>query len=291
MTKPKPSNTGSAASGSGSAPTTTSNSKSKSSEKSLATTDSGFDQQFRKNGAHGPSSIEVDLYPPVNLDEIEKYLDKSRASASPTFSQHQRFKRAINRAANERDVEALYTRRVLKDTNNTTEFEDIEYGANIDKQWVDFDKEVGFNHKLSAPKPDLVEGYVQSTFPPSIKQLGGAATLVKDNPDFVALPHFAVEFKGVGKDFQKARTQAGYDGSSMVYARDKALEHIGQPDPERHASPLSMAIDGYNWEIFANYKRENEEKKRVEYFQVCQLPLLECECHPDGSLRGSCSRR
>lgn len=269
MTQSKNTNTIISGSSSGSDHTANSNANSKADGKSrFATTDSGFDQRFRENGGLGPLSKKSLKNPPADLDEIEAYLDQSRSSASPTSSQHERFIRGLERAANERDIEALYSGRVLKNTNQVPELEDIDYGANIDKQWVDFDKDVGFNNGLSAPKPDLTEGYLQRTFPPNIKSLGGAATLVRGDPGFVALPHFAAEFKGLGKDLQKGEVQAGYDGAAMVYARTKALQHIGQPDPERHASPLTLASDGRNWAVYAHYAHKDAETEKVENFQV-----------------------
>lgn len=137
---------------------------------------------------------------------------------------------------------------------------------------------MGFNDALPAPKPHLTEGYLQSTFPPSIKTLGGAATLVRGDPDFVALPHFAAEFTGLDKNLQKAEVQAGYDGAAMVYARNKALQHIGQPDPERHASPLTLASDGRNWAVYAHYAHKDAETEKIANFQVNMCPLY-CDCH------------
>lgn len=275
MAKPRPSNTGSAASGSGSASTATSNSKSKtkSEDKPLSTTDTGFEQQFRENGYVGPLSAEALRNPPVDLEEIEAYLNKSRSSESPTSSQHECFIIGVGVASSERDVESLYGNSVLKPTNRNLELARMGYAAKIDKQWVDFDKNVDFNEKLSAPKPDLTEGYLHKAFPSGIlKKMGGAATLTKDNPDFVAFPHFVGEFKAVGKDMKRGTLQAGYDGAAMVYARNKVLAHIGQPDPDNHASPLTLIVDGLNWAIFAHYTHTKDGKNDVEYYQVCYIP-------------------
>lgn len=234
--------------------------------KTFSTTDHQFEAVFRKNGGLDPN--DSDKHPPVNEKDIQAYLDKSRGSASPTRDDHQDFRTSLFKAGNEREIESLFQGSVYKDTNKTHELLKKDYGANIDRQWVAFPKDVGFNNGLSTPKPDRVEGYAQRSFPKSIEQIGGAATLVNDSPAFVGLPHVATEFKAHGKSMLEAEVQAGYDGAHMVYGRNKALELIGEKDPRRHASPITVASDGHSWTAYAHYAHENEDKKMNEYYQV-----------------------
>lgn len=236
-----------------------------------STTDPEFEAKFRAN--HGVSVLGSRKKALPNRADLDKHMEASRDSASPTSSQDDRFVRGLERCANERDVEVLYHGRILKDTNKVPELEDLDYCANIDKQWVAFPKDVGFNNGLSAPKPDLVEGYAQRAWPPTIKQLGGAATLVKHDPGFTALPHFAGEFKDFGKSVRQGEVQAGYDGAATVYARHQALAAIGQKDPPGRASPVTMASDGRTWRIYAHSAEENVKTKELEYFQVRNLRL------------------
>lgn len=240
----------------------------------ISTTETGFDERFVENGFQLPYSDKARHSPPPNLPEIRAYLNQSRGSASPTMSRHDDFIYDFKLANNERAVEDIYRTHVLKNTNTDPECRRTGYRTYFDTQWVDFDKDVGFNNGLSAPKPDITEGYLQSTFPPNVKKLGGAATLVKNNPQFVALPHFAVEFKAIGKDMNKAEFQAGYDGAAMTHARNKALTYLGEPVPERQASPLTMAVDGRNWSVYAHYNRTDKETNRVESYQVRNISLL-----------------
>lgn len=237
--------------------------------KTYSTTDHQFEAIFRKNGGLDPD--DSDKHPPSNEKEIQDYLNKSRGSASPTRSQHRDFRKALFKAGNEREIEGLFQGAVYKDTNKTSELLDIDYGANIDRQWVAFPKDVGFNDGLSAPKPDRTEGYAQRTFPESIHRVGGAATLVHDSPAFVGLPHIATEFKAHGKSMLEAEVQAGYDGAHMVYGRNKTLELIGEKDPPRHASPISVTSDGHYWTVYSHYAHENENKNKLEYYQVCNV--------------------
>ncbi|KAJ4387606.1 hypothetical protein N0V93_008202 [Gnomoniopsis smithogilvyi] len=233
--------------------------------KSHSTTDHRFEAAFRTNG--GVDALNSCSFPPSNMTEIGAHLDRSRDSASPDSSQHRRFLNSLQCANNERDIESLMQGRVFKDTNKDDRLQDIDYRANVDKQWVAFPKDVGFNNNLSAPKPDLVEGYAQRSFPPFINELGGSATLVHDSETYVALPHFAAEFKDYGKSMREAEVQTGYDGAHMVYARNKALEYIGERDPPQRASPITVASDGHNWTVYSHHAHPNDQTGKLEYYQ------------------------
>lgn len=232
----------------------------------ISTTKPDFEAKFRDNHWHDP--LESRKKKLANQDEYDGHLHQLRGSASPTSSEDDRFYRGLARAANERDLEALYSGRILQDTNKVPKLEDMDYGANLDKQWVAFPPDVGFNNGLSTPKPDLVEGYARRAWPPTVNQLGGSATLVKNDPGFAALPHFAGEFKAFGKSMREGEVQAGYDGAAMVYARRQALAAIGQSDPPGRASPVTMSSDGRTWRLYAHSAEENKDTKELEYYQV-----------------------
>lgn len=175
-------------------------------------------------------------------------------------------------AANELAVEKAFCDSIFK---NTRKRKDRNYGAYPDKQWVDFDKNVGFNNGLAPPKPDITEGFRQSTFPPNIRELGGAATFIKHSPNLVALPQFAAEFKNYGGDMRKADVQAAYDGAAM------ALQLIGEPDAPGHAAALTMTSDGRGWTIWAHHAVRKEATQKLEDFQVQTSELLpiRCQCY------------
>lgn len=246
--------------------TTAPSAQSKSDSKSISTTDAAFPARQRQNGGVNP--LRSEYRPPKNVATINEFLDRSRSSASPTTSQHERFLEELDEAAAERDVEDILRSRVLQRPNQTPHLEAIKYRAKLDKQWIDFPKDVGFNNGLSAPKPDLTEGYIQSSFRPDIGQLGGSATLIKNTPNFIAFPHFAAEFKDFGKSLQQGEVQAGYEGAAMLYARNNALAAIGEPGAPFHASPVTVAADGHSWTAYTHYAAENEINKNLEYYQV-----------------------
>ncbi|OAA58000.1 hypothetical protein SPI_06885 [Niveomyces insectorum RCEF 264] len=59
--------------------------------------------------------------------------------------------------------------------------------------------------------------------PCPVKQIIAGATVYKDDPNSVTLPHFAGEWMGRGKDMEKATMQGCYVGVALVYARNQAL--------------------------------------------------------------------
>lgn len=226
----------------------------------LSTTDTGFEDELRKNNV--PDVGETQLSSLPDQDEIEAELRASRASGSPTLSFYQAFNKTISKADNEATTVNILNRFVLKDTSADLGMIKEEYDAKWDKQWTDYPKDIGFNNGLSAPKPDYIEGYSRSVFPPNIKKIGGSATLVKANSHFIALPHFALEAKASGKSMHLAEVQAQYDGAAMVYGRNKALEYMEQADPPQKPAVASMIADGRNWDAFLHYEHKDEKTNK-----------------------------
>jgi hypothetical protein len=135
--------------------------------------------------------------------------------------------------------------------------------------WTEFPKNVGFNNGLSAPKPDMIEGFSRDTFPPTIEHIK-SSKIVRDEPKYVALPHIAVEYKAREKSLHEAKVQAGYDGAAMVYGRNEALKFIGKADPPRQPAVLTATTTGQEWNVYAHYAHPNDTTGKEEYYQ-CRM--------------------
>lgn len=98
-----------------------------------------------------------------------------------------------------------------------------------------------------------------------IEDVGGAV-LYEDNSLSTALPHIAGEYKGPGGSMEKVRLRRTYDGAALVYARNKALELIGEPDPLGHAKITTFATDGKTIDFFAHYAAWGDDGK-LKYHQ------------------------
>lgn len=234
---------------------------------SHSTTNRKFEATFRANG--GLDMFQSEQFPPSNEAEIRAYMDQPRRSPSPTHEHHRRFLQDRSHKGSDRDLENTMRGRLLRDTSMTDELQDIKYRVNLGHPWGAFPKNVGFNNSLPTPKPEWIEGYQQSTFPQFIQQIGGAATLVHNLSTFIGLPHFAAEIKAYGADRRKAEVLAGYNGAHMVFARNRTLEFIGDKDPPRRASPVTVATDGPFWIVYSHYAHWNNDRNMLEYYQVC----------------------
>lgn len=199
--------------------------------------------------------------------DVKKKLLASRGSASPTQSQYNKFADRIVEASNEQGTIAVYSKYIFQDTEDT--HFDIGYRRKEDKMWTEFPKNFGFNNGLSAPKPDMIEGFSRDSFPPTIEHIK-ASRLVRDEPRYVALPHMAVEFKAREKSLHEAKVQAGYDGAAMVYGRNEALKYMGKADPPRQPAVLAATTIGQEWNVYGHYAHPNDLTGQEEYYQ-CRM--------------------
>lgn len=232
--------------------------------RSISTTSEGFENRAFDNGIL--DAVRSGKQAVADSDVKQKLL-APRGSASPTQSQYDKFADRIVEASNEQGTIAVYSKYIFQDTEDA--HFDIGYRRKEDKMWTEFPKNVGFNNGLSAPKPDMIEGFSRDSFPPTIEQIK-ASRLVRDEPRYVALPHMAVEYKAREKSLHEAKVQAGYDGAAMVYGRNEALRFMGKADPPRQPSVLTATTIGQEWNVYAHYAHPNDATGREEYYQ-CRM--------------------
>lgn len=195
-------------------------------EKTLSTTAPGFEKRLRQNGVLHPNDSR--LIPPSNLVQIIRRCSRKRAG--PTEEEYQHFMDLSSDASNERDMGATVEKYLFVDRMEPGCLP-TGYRAHLDKQWLDYPRSQGFNNGLSNPRPDYTEGYKRSDFPPAIGNLGGVIALDNKAPEFIALPHFAAEYKRRDSSTDSAEVQAGYVGAASKQARGFLRTYI-----------LSMAI-------------------------------------------------
>ncbi|KAI8960869.1 hypothetical protein F5Y11DRAFT_328373 [Daldinia sp. FL1419] len=225
--------------------------------KTTSTTISGFADQAYKNCILPPRHSK----PPANLKDIQERHSRSRATASPTESEYKRYTNKVGRAPNEATMVVETSRRMLKD------YDDEGYHQSFNQSFTGFPEDVGFNDGLSAPQPDFVEGLEKREYDPfPVDEHVSGAVLYDDDPDSLALPHVAGEWKGRGRNMEEARLQSSYDGAALVYARGKALSHMGKSDPPGHAEVTTFTTDGTTLNLFAHYAAETEDGT-LEYHQ------------------------
>ncbi|KAJ3466759.1 hypothetical protein MRS44_004323 [Fusarium solani] len=225
--------------------------------KTISTTMSGFAMQASRNGILDP----LDSKPPVNLDDIRERHAQSRETASPTESAYEGYVKTVGLAPNEATMVVEVTAGLLK------RCPDKGYYRAFNQAFTGLTEDAGFNNGLSAPQPDFVEGLKRNEFRPLlIEDHVDGAVLYKDNPKSMTLPHLAGEFKGPGKDLEKARLQSAYDGAALAYGRNQALNCIGKPTIAGHAKITTFTTDGTHLNLFAHYATPSEDGT-AEYHQ------------------------
>lgn len=234
-------------------------SRSSDSKSRLSTKDA---PRLRQNGVL--DAFDSEGHPPGNRAEVERRLRRDRDTPSPPASRHRYLKEDVQAGSNEKEINHIFSSFVLRDPICDHRLWEEGYSVKLKAQWDHFPTDQGFNDGLVAPKPNRAEGYPRETFPPDIEQV----ELVEHEPNFVVLPHLATEFVDFGTDMRKARIRASYDGAAMVFARNEALKHIKQPDPETYAAPISVASDGLTWNVYLHHAHMNRDTQKLEYFQV-----------------------
>ncbi|KAI0802947.1 hypothetical protein GGR55DRAFT_700269 [Xylaria sp. FL0064] len=256
MAKKKGSNRASAsasASGSGASGSTVGSSTTN----TTSTTRSGFRIKTYKNNLLPPRLSE----PPNNLENIHERHTRSRASPSPTESEHKCFMKRVAGAPNESTVLVETSGKLLK------EYDDEGYKRVFNKKFTGFSEDVGFNEGLSAPQPDFVEGLEMAEYRPfHVDDYIKGAVIYKDDPFSLTLPHLAGEWKARGKNMEQAMLQSAYDGAVFVFARNQALSYLGRPDPPGHAEVMTFATDGTVVNFFAHYAAPSKDGT-LEYHQ------------------------
>lgn len=223
-----------------------------------STTASGFAIQAYENGILKSRLSK----PPSNIRLIYENHLQPRYSPSPTVSEYEKYVRDVKGALTEATLLNKSSRKLLK------EYQDEGYTNQLNCAFSGFPKDCGINNGLFAPQPDFVEGLeMQEYYPfPINKQIKGAV-LYKDEPCSLTLPQLAGEWKGRGKDIDKAEVQSSYDGAALVYARNQALSYIGKPDPPGHSQVITFTTDGTNLDLFAHYAAQSSEDGRLQYHQ------------------------
>ena len=227
------------------------------STKTTSTTTSGFADKARGNGILPSCYSKL----PTDLEDVRQRHAAPRATASPTESVYEHFANRITKADNEATMVVEVSRHLLK------EYDDKGYKRTFNQQFTDFPKNVGFNNGLSAPQPNFIEGLEKEEFYPfPVGKHVDGATLYRDNPYSVTLPHIAGEWKGPDGSMREAELQSSYDGAALTYTRKQALDVMGKPYLAGHAKITTFITDGTNLNLFAHYAAESEDGE-TEYHQ------------------------
>lgn len=221
-----------------------------------------------KNGIPPPAYSR----PPTNLCELIDWVERIRGSygiAAPEYNRYARSK----------------PQKHIDDENN--------YREAFFQPFTRFPKDVRFNNGLSPPEPGVIAGLRKEAFEPFPLERVIGAVLYEDTWDededddddisSIVLPHIAGEIGDPKDSMERATLQCAYDGATLVYARNKALEFIGKPDPLGQAVIVTYAYLGGFMQLFAHYAAPGDDGKLVYH----QYPIGSCDMSgstcPNGS--------
>ncbi|KAI0871029.1 hypothetical protein GGS24DRAFT_492572 [Hypoxylon argillaceum] len=207
----------------------------------ISTTWDTFARKAHKNGILHP----INSKPPTNIEFLRQRFAQPRGSPPPTPSEFQCYEESVAQAMNELTIQMELVSQLLKKYTG--------FVRAIDQQCTAFPKNVGFNNGLRALKPDFLEGLGMQQFDPFPVDQYIEGAIFQDKEFPITLPHIAGELKARGKDLDTARIQASYDGASLVYGRNQALEYLGQDESSSNAEVTTFITNGSVLKIYAHY--------------------------------------
>ena len=215
------------------------------SQSSSTTTGNRFGQQLSANGV---VHARWEAKPPEDVDEVKKYLDRGRASASPKPEDWQEYLEAVSESRNEATLLLTTWYKVAKPPPGKG------YLCDANFEWTEVDAPV--TERITNAKPDITESYRIGKYPQrSIDELGAALAPTSHT---MAMPTFAVEAKSTEKGTMNAELQCAYDGAIMVDAARRTYESLGhEPGPFwKSTQALTVAYNGHDVTILANHAVE-----------------------------------
>jgi len=242
------------------------------SSKPVSTSSRSFRQQLRLNNV---LEAEYSLVP-ANLHQIQEFLNGSRRSTSPAEEDYLDYESDVINAVNEMTLQvAAWTAVCKRMRASDAHGKRLEYSSVCDLPFNKIPKDVGFNHGISPPQPDLALGFRWYDFNFSPKPFQIAGIIPHDDRNTIALPHLFGEYKKPGGAYQEAAAQAAYDGAYGTWARSQVLKVIGDDENQRMAHVFSFASDGMTMRFFAHFRDVSDQIRYHQHEIFPATPLIQ----------------
>jgi hypothetical protein len=206
---------------------------------------------------------------PKNHRQQVTRLNRKRDSPPGSVAGYKRYIRDAEAPANEQSV-FLGIAQLLK------HYDDGGYGQMSKIPFTAFPRNVGFNNGLSPPQPDFIQGAQLRSFAPfpAAEELTSAVLLQGRDPGSITLPHMTGELKAPSLDLTDGEPQNAYSGASLVYAREEALEYLGNQDPPGHGVIQSFIANGAQLGFYSHHATTNEDGKKKYHQSPIALTSL-----------------
>jgi hypothetical protein len=197
------------------------------------TTSKDFGQQLQRNHVVFTS---IDAQAADNSDEVRELLNQRRGSEPPDQLDYRRYlvntEGLINKATIQQSAYPLLSNQTL------AEREISGYKQNVNYSWSAIDNHLTTG--LSDAKPDVFESYRTSDYPPqAVNTLASALAPTLYN---IAMPAFAVEYKGFDGSIAKVQLQCAYDGALMTEGARAVHTNMGKSDNDFYGKTQALTI-------------------------------------------------
>jgi hypothetical protein len=106
---------------------------------------------------------------------------------------------------------------------------------------------------LSDARPDIAESYRKTDYPPeALEALSSSLAPTAYN---IAMPAYAVEFKGCDGNIKGAQLQCAYDGALMTEGARAVHEYVGKPEDDFYGKTqaLTVAFNGETLKFYGHH--------------------------------------
>jgi hypothetical protein len=207
------------------------------------TTDKDFGPQLQRNNVIFNN---IDVRPPDDINEVRDLFNQRRESEPPDQLAYKRYLVTTQGYKNEATIQ--YSAYPLLAKRTSAEREISGYTQSANYTWSEIDNHLTTG--LSNAKPDTFESYRKTDYPPQVVDTLSSA-LAPTSYD-IAMPAFAVEYKGYDGSMAEAQLQCAYDGTLMTEGARAVHTYMDNSDDDFYGKTQAVTI-AYNGDTVKFY--------------------------------------
>ncbi|KAF7859680.1 hypothetical protein EAF04_008759 [Stromatinia cepivora] len=213
------------------------------SSSTTTTTDRDFGPQLQRNNVIYTA---LDARAPDDVADVRESLDRTRESEPPDHLAYKQYLVNTEGLNNELTVEISAYPLIAKRTSAAQEISG--YMQSVNYAWSEVDNLLTTG--LSDAKPDIFESYRRTDYPPeAVDALSSALAPTAYN---IAMPAYAVEFKGCDGSMAEAQLQCAYDGALMTEGARAVHTHMDKSDDDFYGKTQALTV-AYNGDTVKFY--------------------------------------
>ncbi|KAK0110276.1 hypothetical protein ONS96_001896 [Cadophora gregata f. sp. sojae] len=213
------------------------------SSSTTTTTDKDFGPQLQRNNVIYTA---LDARAPDDIADVRESLDRTRESEPPDHLAYKQYLVNTEGLNNELTLQISAYPLIAKRTS--AEQEISGYMQSVNYAWSEVDNHLTTG--LSDAKPDIFESYRKTDYPPeAVDALSSAIAPTVYN---IAMPAYAVEFKGCDGSMAEAQLQCAYDGALMTEGARAVHTHMDKSEAGFYSKTQALTV-AYNGDTVKFY--------------------------------------